>query len=81
MAGQPIAGPWVEITVSDCRPRLPDERQQEMYIVQGKEAEPKYLVGHEQMPDVRSAEPGARRAIALRVQRARIGAELRALDV
>src|ERR1700694_985804 len=52
-----------------------------MYIVQGEEAEPQYLVRHEEMPDVRSAEAGARGAIAIRVKGARIGAELRALDV
>jgi hypothetical protein len=52
-----------------------------MYIVQGKEAEAEYLVGDEEMPDVRSAEPRARRAVALRIERTRICAELRALDV
>jgi len=52
-----------------------------MYIVQGEEAEAEYLVRHEEMPDVRSAEPGARGAVALRVARTRIGAKLRALDV
>src|SRR6267378_1316881 len=81
MARQPIARPGIEITAPDGIPRLPDERHEEMYIVQGEEAEPQDLLRHEEMPDVRSAEAGARGAIALRVKGVRIGAELRALDV
>src|ERR1700681_712294 len=81
MARQPIARPRVDVTIPDRRPRLTGERQEEMYIVQGEEAEAEYLVRHEEMPDVRSAEPGAGGAIAFRIERARIGAELGALDV
>src|ERR1700682_404320 len=81
MARQPIARPRIEITAPDSVPRLPDERHEEMYIVQGEEAQPQDLFRHEEMPDVCSAEAGARGAIALGVERARIGAELRALDV
>src|SRR5688572_20051941 len=52
-----------------------------MYIVQGEEAEPEYLVGDVEMPDVGSAESSAGGAIAVDVERSWIGAELGALDV
>src|SRR5438270_431823 len=52
-----------------------------MYIVQGEEAQPEYLVGHEQVPDVGAGEPGARRAIAIGVEWPWIGAVIGALDV
>ena len=42
--------------------------------MQGEEAQPEYLVGHEQMPDVGAGEPGARRATAIGVEWPRIGA-------
>src|SRR5688572_15194362 len=52
-----------------------------MYIVQGEEAQPEYLVRDEEVPDVGSAESRAGGAIAIGVERLGIGAELGALDI
>src|SRR5687768_10822685 len=52
-----------------------------MYIVQGEEAQPEYLVGDEEVPDIGAAESYAGGAIAFRIERLRIGAELGALYV
>ncbi|HJX76483.1 MAG TPA: hypothetical protein VJ247_08995, partial [Gaiella sp.] len=54
---------------------------EEMYIVQGKQAKPEDLVGGEEVTDVAAREARARRAIALIIERARIGAKLGAFDV
>ena len=81
MARDPITRPRVEIAIPYRLPRLPAERQEEMYIVQGEEAQAEYFFGHEEVPDVGSAESRAGGAIALRVEWARIGTELGPLDV
>src|SRR5687767_11395998 len=52
-----------------------------MYIVQGQQAEPEYLVGDEKVADVCAGEAGTGRAIAVDVERPRVGAEFGALDV
>src|SRR5207253_5151575 len=52
-----------------------------MYIVQGEEAQPEYLVRDEKVADVGSAESGAGGAVAFRIEWSRIGAILGALDV
>src|SRR3954466_5193493 len=73
--------PLVEIAVTNRLPRIARERQQEMYIVQGEEAQSEYLVRHEKVPDVGAAESRTRRAIAVGIEWARVGAVLGALDV
>src|SRR3954464_226604 len=73
--------PLLEIAVTDRLPRRAGERQQEMYIVQGEEAQSEYLVRHEKVPDVGAAESRTRRAIAVGIEWARVGAVLGALDV
>src|SRR2546428_4623507 len=52
-----------------------------MYIVQGEEAQPEYLVRDEKVADVGSAESRASGAVAFRIEWSRIGAILGALDV
>src|SRR3954465_2236453 len=64
IAGKPVTGPLLEIAVKYRLPRRARERQQEMYIVQGEEAQSEYLVRHEKVPDVGSAESRTGRAIA-----------------
>src|SRR4029077_20827277 len=57
------------------------ETNEEMYIVQGKQAKAEDLVRGEEMPDVRARESAARRAVALLVERPLVEAELGPLDV
>src|SRR5438034_4995714 len=52
-----------------------------MYIVQGEEAQPEYLVRDEKVADVGSTESSAGGTVAVRIEWARIGAILGALDV
>src|SRR5688572_17172726 len=52
-----------------------------MYIVQGEKSQPEDLVGHEQVPDVGTGEPGARRAPAHLVNGPWIGSQLRSPHV
>ena len=52
-----------------------------MYIVQGEQAQLEYLVGDEEVSEVRPAESGAGRAMAIGVERPRVGAIFGALDV
>src|SRR6266550_2950332 len=81
VASQPVARPLVEIAALYRLPGIAGERQEEMYIVQGEEAQPEYLVGDEEVPDVRSAESRTGGAVTVDVEWPRIGAELGALDV
>src|SRR5258705_8225862 len=81
VARQPIARPQLEIASSYRLPRIASERQKEMYIVQGEEAEPEDLVGDEEVPEIGSAESRAGSTVAVAVEGPRIGAELSALDV
>src|SRR5439155_14980617 len=81
IAREPVARPRIEIAVFYRLPRITRERQQEMYIVQGEEAQPENLVRDEKVADVGSAESGAGGAIAFRIEWSRIGAILGALDV
>src|SRR5258705_11506504 len=78
---QPVARPRLEIAFSNRLPRVAGERQEEMYIVQGEEAEPEDLIGDEEVPDIGSAESRADSAVAVAVEGPWIGAALGALDV
>src|SRR5438552_12732133 len=56
IAREPVARPRIEVAVFYRLPRITGERQQEMYIVQGEEAQPEYLVRDEKVADVGSAD-------------------------
>src|SRR5262249_35445963 len=81
IAREPVAGPRVERPSADRSARVAHQTNEEMYIVQGEQAKAEDLVGGEEMPDVRARESRARRAVALVIQRLRIGAVLGAFDV
>src|SRR5690349_3696243 len=78
---EPRFTPAVECAAEESGARLPHQRHEEMYIVQGEEAEPEHLVGEKQVADVCAAETCAARTVALLVDGAPVRAELRALDV
>ena len=61
---EPRLAPAVECAAEESGARLPHQRHEEMYIVQGEEAQPENLVGEKQVADVSAAEPGAARAVA-----------------
>src|SRR5690348_10913020 len=78
---EPVAAPRGDCPGADRATRVAHQLDEEMYIVQGKQAKPEDLIGHEEMPDVRPRKSSAGAAIALLVQRTFVRAELGALDV
>src|ERR1700730_11074770 len=81
IACEPVSRPLLEVAVAYGLPRSPRQRQEEMYIVQGEEAEAEYLVRHEKVADVGPGESGAGGAVAIDVERLGIGPVFGALDV
>src|SRR5688500_1275686 len=79
VTGEPVAAPAVERAGANLGASPRHQRHEEMYIVQGEEAQPQDLIGHEEVPDVRAREARAGDAAARLVQRPRVGAELGAL--
>src|SRR5215203_3697344 len=73
---KPCVAPAVEGAAKQGGARLPHQRHEEMYIVQGEEAQAEDLVGQEEVAYVRAREARAAGAVALRVQRPSVGAEL-----
>src|SRR5204862_1818480 len=78
---EPGVAPAVEGAAEQSGTRLPHQRHEEMYIVQGEEAQAEDLVGEEQVAHVRAREARAAGAVALRVERLAVGSKLGALDV
>jgi hypothetical protein len=54
VAGQPITGPGVERPGTDRGACVAHQTDEEMYIVQGKQAKAEDLVGREEVPNVRA---------------------------
>ena len=54
VALEPCVAPAVEGAAEQGGARLPHQRHEEMYIVQGEEAQAEDLVGQEQVADVRT---------------------------
>jgi hypothetical protein len=50
---EPVATPRGDRPGADRVSRIAHQTDEEMYIVQGKQAKPEDLIGHEEVPDVR----------------------------
>ena len=61
---EPSLAPRIERSLGDGATHVAHERNQEMYIVQGKKMHAECLVRYEQMTDVGAGEALARRALA-----------------
>src|SRR6188508_2536664 len=70
VALEPCVAPAVEGATEQGGARLPHQRHEEMYIVQGEEAQAEDLVGQEEVAHVRAREARAAGTVALRVERA-----------
>ena len=81
VAREPVAAPRVDRSGADRVARVAHQADEEMYIVQGEQAQAEHLVGDVEVADVGAGESAARGALALVVERPRVGAELGALDV
>src|SRR5512140_565127 len=81
VAGEPVAAPGADRAAADRVARVAHQADEEMYIVQGEQAQPEHLIRNEQMPEIAAGESRAGGAIAGLVERPRIGAKLGAFDV
>src|SRR5687768_16355807 len=79
--GKPVAAPLLERAGHYCLARGASQREEEMYIVQGEQAEAEYLVGSVEVAYVGAGESRTRRAATRFVQWPRISLELGTLDV
>src|SRR4051812_27315155 len=81
VAREPVAAPSADRTADDLGARIAHQADEEMYIVQGEQAQPEHLIGDEEVPQVAAGKPAACGTIAGVVERTRIGAKLGAFDV
>src|SRR5690349_13332487 len=81
IARQPVVAPCADDAACDRSAGVAHETDQEMYIVQGQQAQAEYLVRREEMPNVRARESATCRAVACVVQWPPVGAEFGTLDV
>ena len=73
VALEPCIAPGVEGAAEQGGTRLPHQRHEEMYIVQGEEAQAEDLVRQEEVADVGAREARAAGAVALPVEGAAVG--------
>src|SRR5437763_10795770 len=81
VAREPVAAPGADCAADDRGARIAHQANEEMYIVQGEQAQSEHLVGDEEVPQVTAGEPTTRGTIAIVVQRTRVAAKLGAFDV
>src|SRR5215216_6876755 len=81
VAREPIAAPSADCSVADRSACVAHQADEEMYIVQGEQAQPENLVSGKEVADVAAREASARRAVTVVVEWPWVGAEFGALDV